>query len=258
MQSLREGAQSKKETRSRTHDPIADTLTTVYDRVHTELQLFHATEPPIIGKNNEGRPIFAAEGDLGLPDGEVFNAKAASVIGLGKERAVQYCQVNNINEQYKVGRSEDDVPLTKIKIKIADITAEQSRAIAIATSTNLETLKSLKPRFIIKEITKAISELESRMKADRVTFKKIKQKKRNREELLEKLIKLRSKYFQAKPEAKDVLTNEIKAKFREQHGALDDAERKELLQTGLYALDGSVLDMDRYAKRPGEDQGIPG
>ena len=91
------------------------------------------------------------------------------------------------------------------------------------------------------------------MKADQVTFKKIKQKG-NREKLLEKLVKSRSMYFQAKPEAKDVLTNEIKAKFREQHGVLDDAERKELLQTGLYALDGSVLDMDRYAKRPGEDQ----
>jgi hypothetical protein len=103
-----------------------------------------------------------------LPHNQLFNAEAANVINLGMQRSLQYCQVNNINKHNKIARSEDDAPLSKLKISAEDRSVELKRAIVIGTSTDMKELSEFKPKFTKAEIGATTKKLVDLMKVHKV------------------------------------------------------------------------------------------
>jgi hypothetical protein len=150
-----QGVEESRETNTRTHIEVTDVLLKEFDHIHNKMQLWHYSEPPIIGRDADtGSPIYAEEGGFKLSHNQLFNADAANVINLGMERSLQYCQVNNINEhnKCKIARSEDDAPLSKLKISAKDRSVELKRAIVIGMSTDMKELSEFKPKFTKAEI----------------------------------------------------------------------------------------------------------
>jgi hypothetical protein len=248
IESLRNGKQQQKTTRSRTHLVITDPIT-VFNRVHNTFQIFHHSEHPIIGRDKEGKPIYAEEGSFALPNGEVFVPEQADVIGGGTRRGLDFIQVNNINEQNKLNRSEDDVPLTKVTTKAEDRKAQLDRAILIKTSVDQAALASLNKHFIKDDIVREINSTESTMQLyyDIDITPSNASKDSKRDELISTLVSVRKQLFAHDKTLKERLTDEVTAAYQGQYSLLTTEERCELLSTGVFALDKDVKNLPRYS-----------
>jgi hypothetical protein len=243
-----QGIEESRETNTRTHIAVTDVLVKEFNHIHNTLQLWHYSEPPVIGRDTDtGLPIFAEEGDFKMPHKQLFNAKAADVINLGTKRSLKYCQVNNINEHNKINRSEEDAPLTKLKIRAEDRSAELKRAIILGTSIDMKELSEFKPIITRKEFRAATNKLIDLM-TDKYNMKARKAADGKREDMILSLIQRRIKLYEHDKSAKDDATNRIKAEFQEKYRGLSVEERSEVLSSGLYALDTNVLNNERYSR----------
>ena len=80
MKSLRYTKDEKK-TQTKTHifiDSDAHPAIKVMERIHLEQQLFHHTNPPIVGRDRDGQPIYAEEGSFRIPQGKTTTSKSYS------------------------------------------------------------------------------------------------------------------------------------------------------------------------------------
>jgi hypothetical protein len=145
---------------------VKDFVLTIADLTFAN-QLQIATEDPIIGKDKDGKPIYAEAGSFPRPNNIAFIPEATDVIVGGSERAVKHLQVNNINEQQKIYRSEKGVPLTKkVQIKATDIKAELDHTLVIGTSIYVDAIAKLKRQFPKPAIIQSIFKPEKKLEID--------------------------------------------------------------------------------------------
>jgi hypothetical protein len=77
-----------------------------------DCKFFHATDPPIIGHEEDTRlPVYAEEGGNTLPKGRAMNPNVLAVTSTGAARVTKYMEVNNLQTQHKVSRSEEEFSL---------------------------------------------------------------------------------------------------------------------------------------------------
>jgi hypothetical protein len=89
---------------------------------------------PIIGKDTNNNPICAEQKSFNLPNGETLNPDTLNVCGIRAKHVLDSAQVNEIDNPYKVDRTEKDVKLTKILATSMDRRIELKKALDRATS----------------------------------------------------------------------------------------------------------------------------
>ena len=69
-----------------------------------------------------------------------------------------------------------------------------------------------------------------------------------RDDMLAGLIQRRNKLYEHDQSAKDDTTNRLKEEFKQKYRGLSLDERREVLSSGLYPLDRTVLNNERYLR----------
>ena len=111
-----------------------------YDLIHTKLELWHYARMPIIEWVEGKEPLRVEPGSFRMPEGEMLNANMLSCFDIGLKRVRKYFQKYYIDTPYSIGRSEKDVPLTKILATMLDRKQELKRCIDRAISTDSDDL----------------------------------------------------------------------------------------------------------------------
>jgi hypothetical protein len=240
IERLRSGRDEVKNNRSKTHLILTQSspVTKMYNYFR-ECQFFQATEPPIIGYDEDtGSPVYAEEGSNSLPKGREMNPNVLAVTATGASRVKKYMEVNNLETQYKVSRSEEDVSLRSEFVSAADILKALNARVDKKTSLDYGRLNE----FTISELTEEIEDII-------VTLPELRKTGMKKNDYVLKLIELRKLYFELDIGAKEHIAERTKLEFEaeQQPGMTAD----DILQLEIYKLSEEVLSNERYSKPHG-------
>lgn len=243
VEQLRYGTQKAKDSRSKTH--IVTTATSPILKLFTfihESKYFHPDDPPIIGKGKD--PIYAKESSYDQGKTGSMNPELLYFHLEGAERAREFMQMNMLDEENKVGRSEADVSLETLPLTAADLNNLRQERVDKETSVSVSRLEAiimtneeLKSKIETVYFTLAFELGQDGLEEPRVSGKK-------KSELIKILVELRKQHFPYDKEAKTHLEEMAKK-------AVDDESQVELSLDEVFALDlyqlsADVLGRDEY------------
>ena len=212
IERLRTGGQADKQNRSATHvDTTVDSpILQLFEFFHNEAQFFHPSEPPIVGRSQEDNsPIYAEEGSHVTHKNEHMNPHVLYMTVTGSKRAENYFQVYHLDSNNKVGRSEDEVELKSVPVSGADLSKLRTDEIDRKVSLDLRRLMAIMNKGqLIDEIKDTYFTLAFDYDYDESEPKGLNSKNKN--DLVNILIKLRKKYFEIDDEAITHIENKTK------------------------------------------------
>ena len=247
VERLRSGNNATKTNRSQTHLIVRENspITKLYT-FFREGRFFHATEPPILGTNSDGSPIYAEEGSFDLPNGQTMVPSTLAATHAGEARANEYLLVNNLSEENKIDRSEADGVSLKSQLKTAaDVLRELSKRVNQKTSLDYDALNDcLTVPQLVDEIEQTILTLNQDLELD-PPVPDLKKTNMKKSDYIWKLIELRRKHFELDSEAKDSIAELTKQQFEEEQQP--DLTAEDILNLEIFQLSNSALSCERYS-----------
>ena len=247
VEQLRVGKQTTKASRSKTHIVTTESspILKMYPFIH-ESKFFCADEPPIIGKNKDNRsPIYAEEGSYNQGKTGSTNPELLYFHLEGAKRAEEYMQVNLLDEENKVGRTEADVSLKSIPLTAADLNTLRQERIDKDVSVSVTRLEAIMSIDEMKDkIASTHFTLTFELGQEGIEEPRVSGKRKN--ELAKLLVKLRKQHFKVDSETKTYLEEQAKKAFDDESQpeiSLDD-----VFALDLYKLSADVLARDEYTK----------
>jgi hypothetical protein len=250
VERLRSGRNDIKHNRSKTHLTLtrSSPVSKMY-RYFRQCQFFHATEPPIIGyEEDTGSPVYAEEGSNSLPKGGTMNPNVLAVTYNGAARVKKYMEVNNLQTQNKVTRSEEEVSLKAELVSAADILKALADRVDKKTSVDFGRLSDFTVPELAEEIEDTILTLNLDLEHD-PPIPELRRTGMKKEGYILKLIELRKRHFELDILAKEHIADRTKMEFEaeQQPGLTID----DIVQLEIYKLSDEILSNERYSRPHG-------
>ncbi|KAL7540626.1 hypothetical protein ACHAXR_010257 [Thalassiosira sp. AJA248-18] len=249
-QELRTGnADGAKGTR-RTRDWLsADSpIILLHDLLHIKMKFWHPTNQPIIGDYLKEKPIYAEPNSFKLPGNESLHYEVFLCFDIGLERVIKYMQRYYIDFPFSVGRSEKEVSLAKIMASSIDRKQESKKTIDREISTSKDDLKAA---FNKNEVGKKLQLLANELNEDiddpDLAYV-VRLNKLNKDDRIQKLIKMRKFYFRKDTSAMGRLEAAARKAFEEKYPSESSGivTGEVILAKKIYCLSENVLQLDRY------------
>jgi hypothetical protein len=250
VERLRSGRNDIKHNRSKTHLTLTQSspVSKMY-RYFRQCQFFHATEPPIIGyEEDTGSPVYAEEGSNSLPKGGTMNPNVLAVTYNGAARVKKYMEVNNLQTQNKVTRSEEEVSLKAELVSAAVILKALADRVDKKTSVDFGRLSDFTVPELAEEIEDTILTLNLDLEHD-PPIPELRRTGMKKEGYILKLIELRKRHFELDILAKEHIADRTKMEFEaeQQPGLTID----DIVQLEIYKLSDEILSNERYSRPHG-------
>lgn len=185
-----------------------------------------------------------------MPECETLNPNVTNFVEIGTNRVTKYIQVNYIDNPFKVGRSELDVPLTKILTTSVDRKEELIKAInRVASIDKSELDKAFNKDEVGNALMWVVRKLNTGFGQIPVTqMHSVSLSRLNKEKRIEKLIELRTEYFNKDPTAKSTLEQKVCDEFKRKYpdfatGIEGDGN---VLDHKIYSLSDNIMRLNRY------------
>ena len=209
--------------------------------------LWHPTLEPVL-KYENGKPIHAEPNSYKMPEEEVLNPQILNCFDIGGDRAERYMQKNNIDQPYKVERSEKDVPLTKILATTLDMKNELATMIHKVSSVDGTDLNNAMNK---DEVGKELLDIVEKLNFEVQVIQMVpspKLSKLNKKQRIDMLIEYRKLYFEKEPGAKNKAEVSARKAFHDMYPEFSLNKRLEdLYNNKIYCLCKEVFDRDRYS-----------
>ena len=246
------GAGESKQSLHRQFMTITGTspLVSAYELIHNTIKLWHPIDEPIIGNYQKETKLHAEPYSYQLPECETLNPNVTNFVEIGTNRVTKYIQVNYIDNPFKVGRSELDVPLTKILTTSVDRKEELIKAInRVASIDKSELDKAFNKDEVGNALMWVVRKLNTGFGQIPVTqMHSVSLSRLNKEKRIEKLIELRTEYFNKDPTAKSTLEQKVRDEFKRKYpdfatGIEGDGN---VLDHKIYSLSDNIMRLNRY------------
>ena len=157
-------------------------------------------------------------------------------------------QKNNIDQPFRVERSEKDVPLTKILATTIDRKNERTKMIHKVSSVDKTELNNAMNK---DEVGKELLDIVEKLNFEVQVMQMIstpKLNKLNKKQRIEMLIDYRKLHFEKDPGARNKVEESARKAFNDMYPAFSLNKRLEdLYNNKIYCLSKEVFDRDRYS-----------
>lgn len=243
---------SKEEGRYHEFLSADSVLMLLHQKIHNKMQLWHHTNLPIVGDFDKAEKKYSTPEGLELPDGETLSLEVPRCFETGTNRAIEYCQINYIDDPFRQDRTEKDVALTRILATTLDRKKELQRFVHRETSVDYcELDKSLDKEKLGEHIQSTIDWLIANdVEVDDTNsshyYDNVMVRQLNKKHRIKLLMQLRGDYFNRDKEARDRHESIARQAFEEVYPGLSRANMiSDLSSHKIYSLCDDVVAMYR-------------